>query len=71
MKLIDKICSISWDGENSFEVVSMDKTIDAKVTFYNPLDSRNKATGKGSRKYNHGLMVVCSHYKDAKMKESV
>lgn len=69
MKLIDKIYTISWDGENKFKIVSMDKTINAKVTFYNPLDNRNKAAGKGSRKYNHGLMVACHHYKEAKLKE--
>lgn len=69
MKLIDKMYNIAWDGENNFEICSMDKTINAKITFYKPLDNRNKATGKGSRKYAHGLMVACSLYKDVKMKE--
>lgn len=69
MKLIDKMYTVSWDGKYNFKIVSMDKTINAKITFYSPMDERNKAVGKGSRKYNHGLMVACSLYKDTKLKE--
>lgn len=71
MRLIDKIHTISWDGKNSFEVKSMDQSINAKVVLYKPLDSRNKASGKGSRKYKHGLMVTCHHYKNAKIEEDL
>lgn len=66
MKLIDKIYNIFWDGKSEFKIKSMDNSINATVIFYAPLDSRNKAIGKGSRKYNHGLMVACSHYKNVK-----
>lgn len=69
MKLIDKTYTISWDGKNKFEIVSIDQTINAEVVFYSLSDSRNKAIGKGSREYNHGLMVACHLYKEAKLKE--
>lgn len=71
MKLIDKIYNISWDGKNTFKITSMDKTINSQIEFYKPMDSRNKAMGKGSRKYRHGLMVACYQYKNAKIEEEL
>lgn len=67
MKKIDKIHNISWDGKHTFKITSICGEINAEVIFYNPVDDRNKATGKGSRKYNYGLMLSCYEYKNAKI----
>lgn len=69
MKLLDRPYTIDWISKNVFRVESVDKTIKAEITFYEPLDKRNKVAGKGSRIYRHGLLVACHLYKESKLKE--
>lgn len=53
MKLLDRPYTIDWISKNVFMVESVDKTIKSEITFYEPLDKRNKVVGKGSRIYRH------------------